>query len=43
MLEFGIPRKGKKAIGITTLDLRQENFGFFRDLLVRVPWDMDLE
>ena len=28
---------------LTTLDLRREDFGLFRDMLSRVPWDKALE
>jgi len=44
MLEFKILRSVRRAYSkFTTLDFRRADFGLFRDLLGRVPWDKALE
>ena len=44
MVEFKILRALRRAHSkLTTLDLRRADFGLFRDLLGRVPWDKALE
>ncbi|GAB0188023.1 cAMP-dependent protein kinase inhibitor alpha [Grus japonensis] len=44
MVEFKIPRAVRRAHSkLTTLDFRKADFGIFRDLLGRVPWDKALE
>ncbi|GAB0180284.1 hypothetical protein GRJ2_000493700 [Grus japonensis] len=43
-VEFKILRAAKRAHSkVTTLDFRRADFGLFRDLLGRVPWDKALE
>ncbi|GAB0179239.1 hypothetical protein GRJ2_000389200 [Grus japonensis] len=44
MVEFTILRAARRAHSkLTTLDFRRADFGLFRDLLGRVPWDKALE
>ncbi|GAB0180076.1 hypothetical protein GRJ2_000472900 [Grus japonensis] len=44
MVEFKILKAAKRVHSkLTTLDFRREDFGLFRDLLGRVPWDKALE
>ncbi|GAB0204060.1 protein Hook 3-like [Grus japonensis] len=44
MVEFRILRAGRRVKSkLTTLDFRRADFGLFRDLLGRVPWDKALE
>ncbi|GAB0178727.1 hypothetical protein GRJ2_000338000 [Grus japonensis] len=44
MVEFRILRAARKVQGkLTTLDFRRADFGLFRDLLGRIPWDKALE
>ncbi|GAB0206950.1 hypothetical protein GRJ2_003160600 [Grus japonensis] len=44
MVEFGILRAARRACSkLTTLDFRRADFGLFRDLLGRIPWDKALE
>ncbi|GAB0207020.1 hypothetical protein GRJ2_003167600 [Grus japonensis] len=44
MVEFGILRAARRARSkLTTLDFRRADFGLFRDLLGRIPWDKALE
>ncbi|GAB0203482.1 hypothetical protein GRJ2_002813800 [Grus japonensis] len=44
MVEFRILRAARKAHSkLTTLDFRRADFGLFRDLLGRIPWDKALE
>ncbi|GAB0186660.1 hypothetical protein GRJ2_001131300 [Grus japonensis] len=44
MVEFKILRAARRANSkLTTLDFRRTDFGLFRDLLGRVPWDKALE
>ncbi|KAM9662778.1 uncharacterized protein ACIBXB_015380 [Morphnus guianensis] len=44
MVEFKILRAVRRAHSkLTTLDFRRADFGLFRDLLGRVPWDKALE
>ncbi|GAB0176444.1 hypothetical protein GRJ2_000109600 [Grus japonensis] len=44
MVEFRILRAVRRARSkLTTLDLRRADFGLFRDLLGRIPWDKALE
>ncbi|GAB0195045.1 hypothetical protein GRJ2_001969800 [Grus japonensis] len=44
MVEFKILRAARRAHSkLTTLDFRRADFGLFRDLLGRVPWDKALE
>ena len=44
MVEFKILRAMRKAHSkLATLDFRRADFGLFRDLLGRVPWDTALE
>ncbi|GAB0210231.1 hypothetical protein GRJ2_003488900 [Grus japonensis] len=44
MVEFRILRAAKRAHSkLTTLDFRRADFGLFRDLLGRIPWDKALE
>ncbi|GAB0209462.1 mitochondrial enolase superfamily member 1 [Grus japonensis] len=44
MVEFRILRAARRAHSkLTTLDLRRADFGLFRDLLGRIPWDRALE
>ncbi|GAB0183107.1 hypothetical protein GRJ2_000776000 [Grus japonensis] len=44
MVEFRILRAARRAHSkLTTLDFRRADFGLFRDLLGRVPWDKALE
>ncbi|GAB0177387.1 hypothetical protein GRJ2_000203900 [Grus japonensis] len=44
MVEFKILRAVKRTHSkLSTLDFRRANFGLFRDLLRRVPWDKVLE
>ncbi|GAB0181438.1 hypothetical protein GRJ2_000609100 [Grus japonensis] len=44
MVEFKILRAVRRVHSkLTTLDLRRADFGLFRDLLGRVPWDKALE
>ncbi|GAB0176029.1 hypothetical protein GRJ2_000068100 [Grus japonensis] len=44
MVEFKIFRAARRAHSkLTTLKLRRADFGVFRDLLGRVPWDKALE
>ena len=43
IVEFKICRALRRAHSkLTTLDFRRADFGLFRDLLGRVPWDKDL-
>ncbi|GAB0198633.1 hypothetical protein GRJ2_002328700 [Grus japonensis] len=43
-VEFKILRAVRRAHSkLTTLDLRRADFGLFRDLLGRIPWDKALE
>ncbi|GAB0180659.1 hypothetical protein GRJ2_000531200 [Grus japonensis] len=44
MVEFKVLRAARRAHSkVTTLDFRRADFGLFRDLLGRVPWDKALE
>ncbi|GAB0180745.1 hypothetical protein GRJ2_000539800 [Grus japonensis] len=44
MVEFKILRAARRVHSkLTTLDFRRADFGFFRDLLGRIPWDKVLE
>jgi len=44
MVEFKILRGAKRVHSkLTTLNFRRADFGLFRDLLGRVPWDKALE
>jgi len=44
MVEFKILKAARRARSkLTTLDFRRADFGLFRDLLCRVPWDKALE
>ncbi|GAB0204946.1 mitochondrial enolase superfamily member 1 [Grus japonensis] len=44
MVEFRILRAVRRALSkLTTLDFRRADFGLFRDLLGRIPWDKALE
>ncbi|GAB0177476.1 hypothetical protein GRJ2_000212900 [Grus japonensis] len=44
MVEFRILRAARRACSkLTTLDFRRADFGLFRDLLGRIPWDKALE
>ncbi|GAB0194936.1 hypothetical protein GRJ2_001958900 [Grus japonensis] len=44
MVEFRILRAVRRAHSkLTTLDFRKADFGLFRDLLGRIPWDKALE
>ncbi|GAB0207806.1 hypothetical protein GRJ2_003246300 [Grus japonensis] len=44
MVEFKILRAARRANSkLTTLDFRRADFGLFRDLLGRIPWDKALE
>ncbi|GAB0178980.1 hypothetical protein GRJ2_000363300 [Grus japonensis] len=44
MVEFKILRAARSTHSkITTLDLRRADFGLFRDLLGRIPWDKALK
>ncbi|GAB0181918.1 cAMP-dependent protein kinase inhibitor alpha [Grus japonensis] len=44
MVEFEILRAARRARSkLTTLDFRRADFGLFRDLLGRIPWDKALE
>ncbi|GAB0206090.1 hypothetical protein GRJ2_003074600 [Grus japonensis] len=44
MVEFRILRAVRRAYTkLTTLDFRRADFGLFRDLLGRIPWDKALE
>ncbi|GAB0186934.1 hypothetical protein GRJ2_001158700 [Grus japonensis] len=44
MVEFRILRAVRRALSkLPTLDFRRADFGLFRDLLGRVPWDKALE
>ncbi|GAB0179436.1 mitochondrial enolase superfamily member 1 [Grus japonensis] len=44
MVEFRILRAARRAHSkLTTLDFRRADFGLFRDLLGRIPWDKALE
>ncbi|GAB0208733.1 hypothetical protein GRJ2_003339000 [Grus japonensis] len=44
MVEFKILRAVRRAHSkLTTLDFRRADFGLFRDLLGRIPWDKALE
>ncbi|PKU40564.1 hypothetical protein llap_9133 [Limosa lapponica baueri] len=44
MVEFKILRAERRVHSkLATLDLRRADFGLFRDLLSRVPWDKALE
>ncbi|GAB0175819.1 hypothetical protein GRJ2_000047100 [Grus japonensis] len=44
MVDFKIFRAARRAHSkLTTLDFRRADFGLFRDLLGRVPWDKALE
>jgi len=44
MVEFKILRAVRRACSkLTTLDFSRAEFGLFRDLLGRVPWDKALE
>ena len=44
MVGFRILRAGRGVKSkLTTLDFRRADFGLFKDLLGRVPWDKALE
>ncbi|GAB0205231.1 hypothetical protein GRJ2_002988700 [Grus japonensis] len=44
MVEFKILRAARRAHSkLTTLDFRRADFGLFRDLLGKIPWDKALE
>ena len=44
MVEFKILRAARRTHSkLTTLDFRRADFGLFRDLLGRVPWDKALK
>ena len=44
MVEFKILRAARRVHSkLTTLDFRRADFGLFRDLLGRIPWDKALE
>ncbi|GAB0181714.1 hypothetical protein GRJ2_000636700 [Grus japonensis] len=44
MVEFRILRAVRRACSkLTTLDFRRADFGLFRDLLGRIPWDKVLK
>ncbi|GAB0200487.1 hypothetical protein GRJ2_002514100 [Grus japonensis] len=44
MVEFRILRAARRALSkLTTLDFSRADFGLFRDLLGRIPWDTALE
>ena len=44
IVEFKIPRAARRVHSkLTTLDFRRADFGLFRDLLGRVPWNTALE
>ncbi|GAB0190077.1 hypothetical protein GRJ2_001473000 [Grus japonensis] len=44
MVEFKFLRAARRACSkLTTLDFRRADFGLFRDLLGRIPWDKALE
>ncbi|GAB0184043.1 hypothetical protein GRJ2_000869600 [Grus japonensis] len=44
MVEFKILRTARRVHSkLTTLDFRRADFGLFRDLLGRIPWDKALE
>ncbi|GAB0209359.1 hypothetical protein GRJ2_003401600 [Grus japonensis] len=44
MVEFKILRAARRAHSkLTTLDFRRADFGLFRDLLGRIPWDKALD
>ncbi|GAB0190228.1 hypothetical protein GRJ2_001488100 [Grus japonensis] len=44
MVEFRILRAARRACSkLATLDFRRADFGLFRDLLGRIPWDKALE
>ncbi|GAB0205396.1 hypothetical protein GRJ2_003005200 [Grus japonensis] len=44
MVEFRILRAARRARSkLTTLDFRRADFGLFRNLLGRIPWDKALE
>ncbi|GAB0179892.1 hypothetical protein GRJ2_000454500 [Grus japonensis] len=44
MVEFGILRAARRAHSkLTALAFRRADFGLFRDLLGRIPWDKALE
>ena len=44
MVEFKILRGGRRTKSrIITLGFRRTNFGLFRDLLRRIPWEAALE
>jgi len=44
MVKFKLLRAARRAHSkLTTLDFRTADFGLFRDLLGRVPWDKALE
>ncbi|GAB0185492.1 hypothetical protein GRJ2_001014500 [Grus japonensis] len=44
MVEFKILRAARRAHSkLTTLDFRRADFGLFRDLLARIPWEKALE
>ncbi|GAB0188220.1 hypothetical protein GRJ2_001287300 [Grus japonensis] len=44
MVEFRILRAARRALSkLTTLDFSRADFGLFRDLLGRIPWDKALE
>ncbi|GAB0195034.1 mitochondrial enolase superfamily member 1 [Grus japonensis] len=44
MVEFRILKAARRACSkLTTLDFRRADFGLFRDLLGRIPWDKALE
>ncbi|GAB0202710.1 hypothetical protein GRJ2_002736600 [Grus japonensis] len=44
MVEFRILRAARRALSkLTTLDFSRADFGLFRDLLGRKPWDKALE
>ncbi|GAB0208094.1 hypothetical protein GRJ2_003275100 [Grus japonensis] len=44
MVEFKILRAARRAHSkLPTLDFRRTDFGLFRDLIARIPWDKALE
>ncbi|GAB0208109.1 protein NYNRIN-like [Grus japonensis] len=44
MVEFKILRAARRVHSkLTTLDFRRTDFGLFRDLIARIPWDKALE
>jgi len=43
MVDFKIFRAARRVHRLTTLDFSRTDFGIFRDLLGRIPWDKALE